>query len=96
MTKMETTLSDDQIVDIAETLDKCLLDIGTKHKPQAIELASIALGRLMVLCKQLNCYDTFHQLMGTVVKMGDFDFTKTGELNDDVQNDAGNNEQSPM
>lgn len=93
---METQLSDEQIIDIAETIDKCLIDIGSKHKPSAIELSSIALGRLMVLCKQLKCYDTFHELLETVVKMGGFDFSKTGDLNDDVQSDAGNNEQSPM
>lgn len=93
---LETTLTDEQIIEIAETIDKCLIDIGTKHKPSAIELSSIALGRLMVLCKQLNCYDTFHELMDSVVKMGSFDFSKTGEMNDDLQNGTSDNEQGAV
>lgn len=92
---LETTLTDEQIVDIAETIDKCLLGIGSKHKPSAIELSSIALGRLMVLCKQLDCYDTFHELMDSVVKMGGFDFSKLGDL-DDIQENGGSNEQGSV
>lgn len=93
---LETTLTDEQIIEIAQTIDKCFIDIGEKHHPAAIELASIALGRLMVLCKQLECYDTFHELIETVVQMGAGEFTKTGELNDEVQNGTGDNEQGAV
>lgn len=94
---LETTLTDEQIIEIAQTIDKCFLEIGLKHQPAAIELASIALGRLMVLCQQLECYDTFHELIATVAQMGSGDFTKTGDLNDsEVQNGTGDNEQGSV
>lgn len=93
---LETTLTDDQIVEIAQTIDKCFIDIGEKHHPSGIELASIALGRLMVLCQQLECYETFHELIVTVSAMGSGDFNKTGEMNDDVQNGTSDNEQGTV
>lgn len=88
---LETTLNDEQIIDIAQTLDQCFIDIGEKHHPAGIELASIALGRLMVFTKQLQCYATFHELLDTVVKMGSVDFDKMGEMNG-VHEDSGTNE----
>lgn len=90
-TEMKTTLTDEQIIDIAETIDKAIVDIGGKHHPAAIELASIALGRLMVFCKQLECYPTFHELLETVIKMGAVDFNREGD--NDAENENGGTEQ---
>lgn len=90
MTTIQTNLTDDEIVEIAQTIDKCLMEVGEKFKPSGIEVASITLGRLMVLCNQLECYGTFHQLMEQVVKMGAID-APSEDLN--AKNEDGGTEQ---
>lgn len=90
MTTIQTNLTDEVIVEIAQTIDKCLMEIGEKHKPSGIEVASIALGRIMVLCNQLECYETFHQLLVQVAKMGSIDIPSE-DLN--AKNEDGGTEQ---
>lgn len=74
--EVPTTLSDEQIKEIAHMIDKLIGEIGEKYSPTGIEFASIALGRLMVFSRAVDCYELFHQLMGTIVQMGS-EFEKT-------------------
>ena len=45
-------LSDEAIRDIALSFDELIVKIGEKHHPNGIQLAAIAMGRLMVFTKQ--------------------------------------------
>lgn len=69
--KNESNLTDDSIVDIAQSFDKFILEMGEKHKPSGIEFSSIVLGRLIVFSKHVDCFESFHKLMGAVTKMID-------------------------
>jgi hypothetical protein len=68
--KEHKKLSDEDIVKIAHTVDQLVIDIGEVYGPSGIQLASIMLGRLMVFTQQIGEYDTFHNLMKEIVKMG--------------------------
>ena len=80
-TEIKTTLTDEQIVDVATRIDKLFLDIGKEYQPNGIELAAIALGRLMVFTNQTKCFSTFTDMMVEVCKMREPDFlSKTEDL----------------
>ena len=73
-TEIKSTLTDEQIVDIAKKIDQFILDIGKEYQPTGIELSAIALGRLMVFTQQVGCFTTFAQMMGEINKMQEPDF----------------------
>ena len=62
-------LSDDAIRDIALSFDELIVKIGEKHQPNGIQLAAIAMGRLMVFTKHVGCYDTFTEMMQAILNM---------------------------
>lgn len=68
---VETKLSDEKIIELAQKIDKFLIDTGIEYETTGIELAAIALGRLMVFTQQVGQYDTFHQMLSTIAKMGE-------------------------
>lgn len=68
-TEIKSSLTDEQIVDIAKKIDQLIVDIGQEYKPTGIEFAAIALGRLMVFTKQVDCFDIFMNMLAEVNKM---------------------------
>lgn len=80
-TEIKTTLTDEQIVEIAHKIDKLILEIGKDYKPNGIELSAIALGRLMVFTQQTGCFKTFSEMMTEISKMSEPEFlSKTEDL----------------
>ncbi len=78
-TEIKSTLTDDQIVDIARKIDMFIMSIGEEYKPNGIEFAAIALGRLMVFTQQTGCFPTFSQMMNEIGKMSEPDFINKEE-----------------
>lgn len=68
-TEFKATLTDEQIVDIAHKIDNFIMEIGDQYHPTGVEFAAIALGRLMIFTKTMNCYGTFTQMMEEITKM---------------------------
>ena len=66
-------LSDDAIIEISHSFDQWLVDIGEKHTPLAIQLASIAMGRLMVFTNHTNQFKEFQELLRAITAMEDPD-----------------------
>lgn len=80
-TEIKTTLTDEHIVEIAQKIDKLIVEIGKEYSPRGIEFAAIALGRLMVFTKHTECFDTFSQMMDEISKMREPEpLTKTEDL----------------
>lgn len=80
-TEIKSTLTDDQIVEIAKRIDKMLMDIGADFQPSGIELSAIALGRIMVFSHHTKCFSTFSDMMKEVCKMSEPEFLKRSEEN---------------
>lgn len=78
-------LSDEKIVTIAQETDKFIMELGSITEANAIELSSIILGRLMVFTQHVGAYDTFKQLMETIVKMNEPDLNKTEDIKENLQ-----------
>jgi hypothetical protein len=68
-TEIKSTLTDEQIVAIAQMIDQLILDVGKQYAPSGIEFAAIALGRLMVFTKHVDCFNTFQDMMTEIVNM---------------------------
>jgi hypothetical protein len=68
---MTTKLTDDKIVELAHKIDLFILETASEFEANGIEFSAIALGRLMVFAKQVGSYQTFHEMMETIVKMAD-------------------------
>lgn len=68
-TEIKSTLTDEQIVKIAHTIDQMIIDIGKEYAPSGIEFAAIALGRLMVFTQHVQCFKTFQEMMEEIIKM---------------------------
>jgi hypothetical protein len=81
-TEINSTLNDEQIVDIAKKVDQLIVDIGKEYHPTGIEFAAIALGRLMVFTQHTGCFPTFQEMMGEICKMSEPEFLSKTE---DVQ-----------
>lgn len=80
-TELNTTLTDEQIVEIAQKIDKMIVDIGNEFHPSGIEFAAIALGRLMVFTKHTDCFKTFSEMMNEIAKMSEPEpLSKTEDL----------------
>lgn len=80
-TELNTTLTDEQIVEIARKIDTFIMEIGKEYKPSGIEFSAIALGRLMVFTQQTGCFKTFSEMMTEISKMSEPDFlSKTEDL----------------
>jgi hypothetical protein len=80
-TDIKSTLTDDQIVQIAEKIDKLFLEIGKEYQPTGIELSAIALGRVMVFSHHTKCFSTFSDMMKEVCKMSEPEFLKRSDEN---------------
>jgi hypothetical protein len=75
-------LSDEAIVEIAHAVDKMIVECGEKYKPNGIQMAAIALGRLMVFTKHVGCFDSFCDMMAEINKMKEAEpLVKTEDLN---------------
>lgn len=81
-TEIKSTLTDEQIVEIAKKIDLFIMEIGKEYQPNGIEFAAIALGRLMVFTQQVGCFPTFAEMMAEINKMSEPDFLSKTE---DVQ-----------
>jgi hypothetical protein len=79
-TPINSTLTDAQIIEVATKIDQLIVDIGKEYQPNGIELSAIMLGRLMVFTEHVGCYNTFHQMMTEISKMGSGDLQKTEDL----------------
>jgi hypothetical protein len=80
-TEIKSTLTDDQIVEIAQKIDTMILQIGKEYSPTGIEFAAIALGRLMVFTQHTGCFKTFSEMMTEISNMSDPEpLSKTDEL----------------
>lgn len=80
-TEIKSTLTDENIVEIARKIDTFIMEIGKEYQPNGIEFAAIALGRLMVFTQQTGCFKTFSEMLTEVSKMSEPDFlSKTDEL----------------
>lgn len=73
-TEIKSTLTDEQIVEIAQKIDQMIIDIGKEYHPNGIEFSAIALGRLMVFTQQTGCFKTFSEMMTEISKMSEPDF----------------------
>lgn len=81
-TEIQTTLTDDQIVAIARKTDEFIMSIGDEFNPSGIEFAAIALGRLMVFTKSVDCYPTFQRMLEEITKLKEPEpLMKTQDLN---------------
>lgn len=79
----ENNLSDESIVEIAQAVDKMIVECGEKYQPNGIQMAAIALGRLMVFTKHVGCFDTFCEMMEEITKMKEPEpLMKTEDLKD--------------
>jgi hypothetical protein len=80
-TELNTTLTDEQIVEIARKIDTFIMEIGKEYQPSGIEFSAIALGRLMVFTQQTGCFKTFSEMMTEISKMSEPEFlSKTEDL----------------
>jgi len=66
-----SNLTDEAIMQIATKIDQLIVDVGQEFQPLPIQMAAIALGRLMVFTKHCNCYPVFCDMMADVIKMSD-------------------------
>lgn len=78
-TEIKSTLTDEQIVEIAHKIDQLIMDIGRDYQPNGVELSAIALGRLMVFTQQVGCFKTFSEMMTEISKMTEPDFLSKQE-----------------
>ena len=62
-------IKDDDIKAIALAMDEWIVKMGEQYRPNGIQLASVVLGRLMIFTKHVGCYETFQELMETIIKM---------------------------
>jgi hypothetical protein len=70
-TEIKSTLTDEQIVQIAQKIDQLIFEVGEQFHPNGIEFAAIALGRLMVFTQHTGCFKTFAEMMGEINKMSE-------------------------
>lgn len=62
-------ITDNDIKAIALAMDEWIVKMGEQYHPNGIQLASVVLGRLMIFTKHVGCYETFQELMETIIKM---------------------------
>jgi len=72
---------EDQIVEISNDVDELLVELSNKHKQHPLNLASIILARLMVMCNATNCLDEFVKIVEQIE--GDIDNLTVGEKSKD-------------
>lgn len=76
---VQTKLSDEKIVELAQKIDKFIVETGMEYETSGIEIAAIALGRLMVFTQQVGSFKTFQEMMETIVMMKDMEPPKEEE-----------------
>jgi hypothetical protein len=55
-----------QIVEMSNEIDDYMVELATKHKQHPLNLASVFLARLIVLCKTTGCLDEFQKIMESI------------------------------
>lgn len=65
----QTNLTDDSIIEIAHAVDKLIVECGEKYRPNPMQMAAIALGRLMVFTQHTGVYPDFCAMMEEISKM---------------------------
>lgn len=78
-TEIKSTLTDENIVEIARKIDQFILDLGKEYHPTSIELSAIALGRLMVFTQQTGAFGTFSEMLTEISKMSEPEFLSKAE-----------------
>lgn len=77
-------LTDEEIREIALTIDKMIVEVGDKFSPSGIEFAAIVMGRMMVFTKEVQCHELFIQMLESIVKMASGDMSKTQDLKQEM------------
>ena len=71
---------EEQLVEISNEIDEFLIELSQKFKQHPLNLASITLARLLVMCKTTNCLTEFIQIIdqieGDIEKLDVGDKTK--------------------
>ena len=57
------SLEDNEIVEISQEFDEYMVELATKYKQHPLNLSSIILARLIVLCKSTGCLEEFQNIM---------------------------------
>ena len=52
-----------EIVEISHEFDEYMVELATKYKQHPLNLSSIILARLIVLCKTTGCLEDFQNIM---------------------------------
>jgi hypothetical protein len=73
-------LTDEEIREVALTIDKMIVEVGDKFSPSGIEFAAIVMGRMMVFSKEVQCHDLFIEMLQSIVHMASGDLSKTEDL----------------
>lgn len=68
---------EESIVEVSNEVDEFLIQLATKHKQHPLNLSSIILARLVVMCKTTGCLEEFKAV---VDGLGDEVFTANTEV----------------
>jgi len=60
------SLEDNEIVEISQEFDEYMVELATKYKQHPLNLSSIILARLIVLCKTTGCLEDFQKIMESI------------------------------
>lgn len=60
------SLEDKEIVEISQEFDEYMVELATKYKQHPLNLSSIILARLIVLCKTTGCLEDFQKIMESI------------------------------
>ena len=73
----ETDQKEEQIIEISNEVDEFLVGLAQKHKQHPLNLASITLARLIMLCNTTGCIKEFKSV---VEGLGEDVFTANTEV----------------
>ena len=95
VTPASTTNEEAIVVSVSQEFDQWLVDLGEKYKMHPLNVASIGLARLLVLCKATNCLDKFENIMEGISEeirtLGDFydkPTVDTGDTNENTESES--------
>lgn len=76
----ELDQKEDIIVEMSNEVDEFLVNLAEKHKEHPLNLSSIVMARLLVLCKATNCLNEFQKIIedisDDVIPMANTEVTK--------------------
>jgi hypothetical protein len=54
------------IVEMSNEIDDLMVELATKHKQHPLNLSSVILARLLVLCKTTGCLEDFQKIIESI------------------------------